>query len=93
MAEIALDITLGVEGQHKDIEIAVGRRRKYMTIAVEKNVTPLPEYEGPYDVVPRLYYGQLLETAGKNMRDNVNVDPIPVTTTTNPYGGKTVVIG
>lgn len=89
----ALDITIGIETQHKNIEIAVSKRRKYMTMTVEKSTSPLPEYPGPYNVKPRLYYGNTLETKDYRMTQNVTVEPIPVVTTANPYNGNTVVIG
>lgn len=52
---------------------------------------PLP-YGGEYEVTPRLY-PQYLDTDGKYMDDDVTVYEIPITRTTNPYGGQTVVIG
>ena len=52
----------------------------------------VPEYEGEYEVTPRLFE-QTLETNGKRMSDDVQVHVIPVVYTTNPYDGKTVVIG
>lgn len=51
------------------------------------------EYTGNYVVVPVLYDEQELLTRNKLLRDNVTVKEIPITTTANPYGGKTVVIG
>lgn len=53
----------------------------------------MPEYEGEYTVVPELYDAQVLPTRNKAMRDDVIVTAIPVTRTSNPYGGDTVVIG
>lgn len=49
-------------------------------------------YDGPYEVTPRLHV-QSLETDGKLMEDDVTVYEIPVTRTTNPHGGQTVLIG
>lgn len=49
-------------------------------------------YGGPYEVTPRLY-AQSLDTDGKLMQDDVTVYEIPVTRTTNPTGGLTVLIG
>ena len=43
VADIALDIQLAVEEQHRDIEITVSKRRKYMAMVIEKSTTPLPE--------------------------------------------------
>ena len=59
----------------------------------ESDAPVIPPYEGPYTVVSELYDPQTLETSGKRMTDNMTVEPIPVTWTTNPYGGQTVVIG
>ena len=49
-------------------------------------------YQGPYEVTPRLYE-QMLETENKLMMDDVTVYEIPITRTTNPTGGLTVLIG
>ena len=49
-------------------------------------------YTGEYEVTPRIYE-QTLETEGKQMSDDVTVYEIPITRTTNPHGGQTVVIG
>ena len=51
------------------------------------------KYTGNYEVTPVLYDDQELLTRNKLMTDNVTVHEIPVTWTTNPYGGNTVVIG
>lgn len=60
-----------------------------LTIPNAAGVTP---YAGPYEVTPRLY-AQSLDTDGKLMEDDVTVYEIPVTRTTNPTGGLTVLIG
>lgn len=49
-------------------------------------------YEGDYEVIPRVY-PQYLETSGKSMNTDVTVYEIPVTKTSNPQGGQTVLIG
>ena len=49
-------------------------------------------YTGEYIVIPRVYE-QILETARKTMSDDVTVTEIPVTRTSNPQGGLTVLIG
>lgn len=92
-ANIALDISLNVEAQAKDIEIAVSRRRKYMSMKVEKSTSPLPEYEGPYSAVSQLYYGRTLPTNGKRMVADMEILPIPINEVSNPSGGVTVTIG
>ena len=75
--ELTLD--LGNEGE---LELVIGEA-----------VISYPVYEGDYEVIPRLNEDQILATRNKRMLDNVTVKPIPVTTTQNPYNGKTVVIG
>ena len=49
-------------------------------------------YEGDYEVTPRMYE-QTLETANLRMHNDVTVNVIPVTSTSNPQGGRTVLIG
>jgi len=50
------------------------------------------EYDGAYEVTPKLY-SQSLETRNKALRADVQVHEIPVTYTSNLYDGLTVVIG
>lgn len=52
-----------------------------------------PPYSGAYEVTPRLNNPVILPTDGKVMMNNVTVHEIPVTRTTNPYEGLTVIIG
>lgn len=49
-------------------------------------------YEGEYEVIPS-FDNQVLETRGLLMDDDVTVDAIQVSRTTNPSGGTTVYIG
>lgn len=56
------------------------------------SINNAPNYDGPYEVTPRLYT-QGLETEGKLMADDVTVYEIPISRTTNPTGGLTVLIG
>ena len=49
-------------------------------------------YDGSYEVTPRVY-AQTLSTDNKLMEDDVTVHEIPVTRTSNPEGGLTVLIG
>ena len=51
----------------------------------------LPEYDGAYEVTPKLA-AQVLATRGKAMVEDVTVDEIPSYRVTNPSGGYTVVI-
>lgn len=49
-------------------------------------------YEGAYEVTPRLHK-QALFTAEKVMLHDVTINEIPLVTTSNPSGGKTLIIG
>lgn len=49
-------------------------------------------YIGPYNVVPS-FEEQTLQTKTKVMDDDVTVNPIQVSRTSNPQGGVTVYIG
>lgn len=60
------------------------------TLGVVANT--IETYDGPYEMTPRVY-SQMLETEGKQMLNNVTVYEIPVTRTSNPQGGLTVLIG
>lgn len=51
-----------------------------------------PTYTGPYEVVPAAFEGQVLDTNGKLMRNDVLVHEIPYLETSNDSGGVTVSI-
>ena len=91
--EVALNVSLKVESQNRNIEMTVKDHHKYMVMTIEKGGTPIDEFEGPYEVVPKFYYDQVLETIGKLMVDNVNVNAIQIHEVSNQAGGKTVTIG
>lgn len=78
-AEVPLDVDLSIEG---NLELTID----------EGGGSPLPYYDGSYEVTPRKV-GQILETKNKSMRDDVTIDPINYSETINPQGGNTVVIG
>ena len=67
----------------------VGSLKGYLTIP---SATHLEYYDGPYEVTPRLD-DQVLETHDKTMTDDVTIYEIPITYTTNPHNGVTVLIG
>ena len=52
-----------------------------------------PIYDGEYVVTPILDDAQTLSTKNTVLVDDVTVEAIPVTRTTNIYGGYTIVIG
>lgn len=75
--------------------VITGELARGHTITGELTIPSTPGlelYGGPYEVTPRLY-AQSLDTDGKLMEDDVTVYEIPVTRTTNPHGGQTVLIG
>ena len=43
-------------------------------------------YNGKYEVTPKAFYKQILETANKLMKKNVTVHEVPYTETSNTYG-------
>ena len=49
-------------------------------------------YEGEYEVTPSLQ-AQYFDTKDKILRKSMTIHQIPVVYTSNPYNGKTVVIG
>lgn len=91
------------ESQEEDLLIELDGREDIILsdqtesdIILEDSYTgqiPYDYYEGPYNVRPILYDAQELSTDQKIMLGNVTVEQIPVTWTTNPQGGNTVVIG
>lgn len=88
-----LDIQLNISRDTPDISIGVDRTWRNVEFEVEKGGAYYPPYTGIYHVRPALYWQQRLETTGKSMSDDVLVDAIPLTQTTNPQGGTTIVIG
>ena len=93
MAEAALDLSIGTQESTKDVQIQIGKNTKRVAIQIEKSTTPYEEYQGPYDVTPTFFYGTTLETVQKVMIQDVTVQPIPVSSVSNPAGGRTVTIG
>lgn len=49
-------------------------------------------YTGPYEVTPKAYDEQILETESKILRENVTVHKVPFEENHNPYGGMTAYI-
>ena len=61
------------------------------TITIPEVVDGLP-YTGEYTVVPD-FYEQTLDTKNRRLKDDVTVEAIRVSRTSNPSGGTTVYIG
>lgn len=62
-------------------------------IKVSHGSTNLPVYTGDYVVIPRKTQDILLDTKNKAMLDNVTVEKIHYTETSNESGGMTAIIG
>lgn len=77
--EIPLDVDLSIEGT---LELTID----------EGGGSPLPYYDGIYEVTPRKVE-QILDTKNKSMRDDVTVKEIPYLEVSNPQGGITATIG
>lgn len=60
-----------------------------LNISSTVGVTP---YDGLYEVTPKAWDAQILETAHKLMTDNVTVFKVPYYETSNLYDGLTVFI-
>ena len=67
----------------------VGVTSGVITVPVYKDI---PEYEGMYDVTPRVVE-QRMETKDKIMKDDVTIKSIPFFNVSNTSGGCTVYIG
>ena len=76
-----LDVTINANNMSLDFNITDGAGGK------------LPTYDGEYEVRPKPFLDQVLETKNKSMLDNVTVFEIPYSEVENPGGGKTVNIG
>lgn len=84
-----------ITGEVKGVGYVSGSISQFCVISgnvvLPKTIRP-DIYEGAYIVIPKLTE-QTLSTKYKNMADDVTVKEIPVTYTSNPYGGQTVLIG
>lgn len=90
-----LEFTLIPPAQsHAEIELSVNSTVKIeFDVGVEiGKAGRLPDYDGEYEVTPRLEE-QILPTKDKSMIDDVTVDPIGVLRVSNPSGGLTCTIG
>lgn len=76
-------IPMAVSASRQVIPMSLGAA--YITIAGE-------EYTGPYEVTPKAWVDQTLETEGLLMTDDVTVFKVPYYETSNLFDGKTVYI-
>lgn len=91
---IPIMIPMKVSASKQVIPMSVSASQQVipMSISAHYEAVNVPAYDGAYEVTPRLY-PQYLDTDGKLMTDDVSVYEIPISRTTNPTGGLTVLIG
>ena len=89
----ALDITLELSAQNRNITLEVSRSVPDIQLQIDKSAMVPPYYEGETDITPILYDETRLETAWKTMKSDVVVQPISIQEISNPKGGRTVIIG
>lgn len=98
-----LDIQIEVSVTEPDVEIALGEENPDVLISIDAEAPeiemeisggpPLPDYEGPYEVVSALRDEQTLPSEMRTTRRDILVRPIPIYEVDNPQGGTTVTIG
>ena len=90
-------VPMTVSADIETVELLVSSDAENIGLEVNFDIRPggggaFPYYEGDYEVTPRLVK-QSLGTYHTIMLDNVTVHEIPVTRTSNPQNGWTVLIG
>lgn len=60
--------------------------------ALSNNI-PYQTYTGPYEVIPKAFESQTLETKDQILSENISVLEIPFYVTSNESNGKTIYIG
>lgn len=70
----------------------VGDHHKITGSLTIPNTPGLELYGGPYEVTPKAWEEQILQTEGKLMADDVTVFRVPYYETSNLYNGLTVFI-
>lgn len=88
-------IHLNVEPTVEHYPLLVSSDSEAMPMTMDTNIVVgggMPYYTGEYDVIPTFEL-QTLPTADKTMANDVTIEAIPVSRTSNPAGGKTVYIG
>lgn len=91
LLELEADLVLVVDSQ-EDLVLSAENFDDLILEDSFPGSDPYERYAGPYIVIPRLD-SQRFETENKVMEHDMTVQKIPVIETTNPTGGKTVVIG
>lgn len=74
------------------MKVTTSREVIPMSIGVSYTTISAPEYDGEYEVTPKAWLDQTLETEGKLMTGDVTVFKVPYYETSNVFDGKTVFI-
>lgn len=74
------------------MKVSTSRQVIPMSIGVSYSVVSAHEYEGPYEITPKAWLDQTLETEGLLMTDDVTVFKVPYYETSNLFDGKTAYI-
>lgn len=81
--------------QPQEVDIRLDEQETEVCVMSEIVTTgggDLPWYNGAYEVTPRAYNEQVLQTAQKSMREDVVVHKVPRYDVDNPFGGQTISI-
>lgn len=70
----------------------LAQKGQLQAVVAIPHAAKIDAYEGDYEVTPQID-PQTLETAGKRMKDNVQIKAIPFFDVSNNSGGSTVYIG
>ena len=87
-----IDISLNESRQEYELQAEQNRHDFSVNSAESILVNNYRDYEGPYEVTPKVT-DQTLGTKNKHMLDDVHVKEIPYYETSNVYNGLTVFIG
>lgn len=91
MLEEVIKIT-GTIGAKEKIQGYISDKEELSATVTIPDTIGERHYEGVYELTPS-FDDQTLETKGLVMDDDVTVDAIQVSRTSNPFGGTTVYIG
>lgn len=87
---------LKIKKKEQPIVLSISEQSNPLTLGVSEqfiiHVDEKQHYQGTYTIDPK-FFTQTLETTDKIMDEDVVVNPIEISRTTNSSGGKTVYIG
>lgn len=92
--ELSIDnsFDMSIDGDDFNVELIQSEFDIDFAEAVIVQGDRLPNYEGSYEITPRVVE-QMLETKDKSMIDDVTVNAIPYVEVSNVGGGYTATIG